>query len=307
MDIIKLFNGFNKYVYYFLILIITILFTLAMINWQGSIFSYSILTFASLSLLYYSFIFRPGSGFTFYTLAVFTGYWVKLSLHVIDRDLIWMEPVGFFNFSFLQWSEVAKVSFAGILGTLFGGIFGLFILRKKYINTKKINFQQNYIYISIFSIVMIGLTIFINEYYNIVHASIPPHYLNIPWPLQGLFNWYIAGPCFFVFMLPLWFSSRSKSFLKLTCILLISSMLVSISIYSRGIVFFQAVIIILSIYCYRKEFPFLNNKMVIKIFVCIFLCISLTAVLSGLRRELFIYNVVSQQPSTPASTTPSSS
>ena len=90
--------------------------------WPGSAMTYGLFTAAFTALLVVGVAWRPGVGYLLLAVVLWIGFWMKLSLHLIDKKSTWMEPTGRFDFSPAAWDEVALVSTVGGLAVLCIGL-----------------------------------------------------------------------------------------------------------------------------------------------------------------------------------------
>lgn len=270
-------------------LLYSLIFVLALIKWQGSSSTFIFLSVSITSLLYLALKFRISAGYVFFVLAIWMGFWLKLSLHVIDPSLPWMEPIGLFNFSINAWDNVALVSTMGCLGVLAGGNISL--LKRKIEplqNRLNINFVKNINILWVIGFIVILLIVFTNEIFHIVQAPIPPVHLGWPLHLQGLFGWAITIGAFLMMMFLFYFSTISGHFLKASMLFIGLSALISISIFSRGILVIQTITLLSAFFVYRDYLPKLSKKQLYSFFLIVFIGVAISVVASQTRRELFI-------------------
>ena len=278
---------------------IFVLFLMAYSAWPGSKSIFVIFSFSFSALLYFAIKSYLSAGYLFLASALWIGYWLKLSLHIIQPALPWMEPIGYFDFSNSAWDEVAIIATIGAFGVLVGGFLcyslcGLF-------NSNYITYERT----SRFRIVcwIVGLSavfsiIVLNEKFSIVHQSIPPSELGLPFHLQGFFNWLMGGGGLLLLMIPLYLEVISGNFLCGTGLVLLASVFIGVSLWSRGTVVFQSLIFIISLYVYKAYLPKFNMDQLLNLFGLMVSAIVLSVGLSEVRREVFFASVkpVSAQP-----------
>ena len=239
----------------------SLIFLLALLKWQGSSYTFIVLTISITSLLYLALKYRTSAGYVFFVLAVWMGYWLKLSIHIIDPSLPWMEPVGLFNFSTSAWDNVALVSSIGSLGVLVGGNVSRIWHKETVVESKStVNLTKKIKLWWLIAFVVIFLIVFLNEIFHIVQASIPPVYLGWPLHLQGLFGWAITTGAFLMLMFLFHISTVSGQFLKASILFVTLSALISISIFSRGILVIQIITLLSALFVYRNFLPKLSKK-----------------------------------------------
>ena len=279
------------------------LFFMTYVVWPGSKKVYLMFTVSFMLLLYFSIKHQPSAGYVFLAFALWIGFWLKLSLHTLDPTLQWMEPTGLFDFSRDSWDKVAIIASVGALAVLFGGLFTLPLKGALKINwltgflsgmdcvalkRKMRDFHMTYWIVGLG--VFFGI-VFLNEIFNIVHSVVPAHSLNLPLHLQGLFNWFVGGGGFLFLMIPLFFDVNSGYFLRGSGLILVVSIIVGISIYSRGVVVFQSLTILLTLFVYHNFLPRIPVKQLLKFFLLIIISVVISIVLTAIRREAFFASV----------------
>ena len=160
------------------ILLVFAIFVTTLIAWPGSKLAYSIFSAVFTLLLYSALKARVSAGYVFLAIALWIGYWLKLSIHIIEPTLPWMEPTGLFDFGKKSWDEVLLISSIGAVAVFVVGTFFLSIKQppNKESFLKVNNIQQANLFWVFGIIVVISITL-LNEIFNIVHAPIPQSYL----------------------------------------------------------------------------------------------------------------------------------
>lgn len=299
------------------LLTIATLFIAAAIAWPGSAYTYLIFSAIFALLLYFAFKRRASAGYVFLVVVLWIGFWLKLSLHILEPTLQWMEPTGLFNFSKAAWDEVAIVSTFGACGVLVGGY-----LFSRLQNVGALNFQpqslvkpdvlgsevqkkiKNFRVASwILGLGAVFVMIFLNERFNIVHQQVPPSVLGMPLHLQGLFNWGMGGGVFLLLMVPFYFEVASDHFIRGVALLLMTSVALGLSLFSRGTVVLQSLTVLAALFVYRDFLPQPSAKQLLQFVALIMAGVAISVVLSQVRREVFIASV---QPASvqPASVQP---
>lgn len=267
----------------------SLIFVLALIKWQGSSYTFILVSVAITSLLYLALKYRISAGYVFFVLTMWLGFWLKLSIHVIDPSLPWMEPIGLFSFSKNAWDEVALISTMGCLGLLVGGniprIWYKKILAK---NKQTINFIKQIKIWWLIAFILIVLIVIVNENFHMVQASIPPVPLGWPFHLQGLFGWAITTGAFILLMILFHISTISGHFLKASILFVLLGAIISISIFSRGVLVIQTITLLAALFVYRDFLPKLSKKQLVSFFVIVLVGVTISVIASQTRRELFI-------------------
>lgn len=275
-----------------IVLIYFFTFLAAGFMWPGSNYSYLVFSASFTALLIFALKSRLTAGYVFFVVALWIGYWLKLSIHIIEPKLTWMEPIGLFDFSSTAWDKVAIISSIGAIGVLLAGCiqfqFQKKILIKVDMDRTPVNLT-NKLWLAGMTAVL--ATVFLNEFFNIVHASIPPVYIGLPFHLQGLFGWCVGGGIFLILMIPFHLSIIHGHFLKATIVLIIASVLIGVSIFSRGTVVFQSIIVLGSFFVYSDFLPKINTRQVIIFVIAMTIGIILSVVISQTRREVFFASI----------------
>lgn len=260
--------------------------------WPGSSYTYLIFSISFTSLLCFMLKKRISSGYAFFVAALWIGYWLKLSMHIINPTLPWMEPTGLFDFTKAAWDQVAFISSVGSLGVLTGGFIHLLVLKKTSfiikVNKKTVASTNIWWLAGLFTIIAV---VVLNESFHIVHASIPPVHMGLPFHLQGLFGWCVGGGVFLVLMIPFYQSVFAGHFIRATVFLILASVLIGVSIFSRGTVVFQSIIIFVALFVYHDLLPKITLKQGLISLMIVITGVLLSATISQTRREIFIASV----------------
>ena len=260
--------------------------------WPGSSYTYLIFSASFTALLYFALKYRVSSGYVFFVAALWIGYWLKLSMHIIDPALPWMEPIGLFDFSKAAWDKVAIISSVGSFGVLIGGCIQVLTQKKVSVKiglNKKLVSSINIWWLV--GLVAIIVVVFLNETFHIVHASIPPVYIGLPFHLQGLFGWCVGGGVFLILMIPFYLSTLYGHFGKASVFLILASVLIGVSIFSRGTVVFQSIIVLVTFFVYCDFLPRITIKQGCMFLITVMIGVLLSVTLSQTRREIFFASV----------------
>ncbi len=142
------------------------------------------------------------------------------------------------------------------------------------------------------ALVIVAATVLVNEYFDINHAGIASPVLDVPWPLQGLFNWFI-GVTSVILLIPIYLEVVSgKPWLIPTVIVLTASAAIALSTGSRGTLAFQSAWIIMVAVAYHPKFRWLNWWRIAQIAG---LCIAMVAVVGAgahVRREQWFLEAI---------------
>ena len=262
--------------------------------WPGSKSTYLIFSILFGLLLHFSLKRRPSVGYVFLAVVLWIGFWLKLSIHVLDPKLPWMEPTGLFDFSRQAWDEVAIVSSVGAAAVLVGGFFFPALVGGLKLGIIFKN-NKNHARLILWMIglgIVLSLVIF-NEIFDVAHQAVPPPILNLPFHLQGLINWGLGGGVFLLLMIPLYSDATSGSLVRGVGLIVAATLAVSISLFSRGSVVFQSLTILLPFFVYRAFLFRPSISQVLKCTALIIIGVSLSVVLSQSRRVAFFASVQS--------------
>ena len=257
--------------------------------WPGSILTYILFSLAFNLLLYSAVKYQITVGYVFLAVVLWIGFWLKLSMHLLYPSM-WMEPTGSFDFSKESFDELAIVSSVGAIGVFLAGFtFGSVKFSfNDYLQVTPSNFNRN---LWIMGLALVVVTIFMNETYHVVQAFKPPPELGLPFHLQGLLNWYFGGGWGILLMLPFYASFYLRKDLNGVVLITLAGVLVSVSIFSRGVMVFQALIIFLSLLVYKKSLHKVGLKRLLQYITIIFLGICISVMVSMERRSSFFKNL----------------
>ena len=277
-----------------LCLFATILIAICYPMWPGSSLSYLALFFSFIMLLVFGITRRPSIGYLILSVVLSIGYFLKLTLHMIDGTINdsskWVEPIGRFNFSAAAWDDVALISSVGALGVLCGGQFW----RRRiddWQGTKDIAWYTPGMRIGGWATVLgvTVLTVALNECFHIFHGGLRPA-LHMPWPMHGLFGWLVSIGIILGGMILIHLDILTNRPLYLSIILFVAvSSALSITTFSRGTLVLQSLPLLTTIILFRKLTPWLNRWNLLGI-MAVFVCgIFLTVFASQQRRDNHLY------------------
>lgn len=274
-------------------LFVVVVFVAAAAKWPGSFPSYVLLSLAFNWLLIDALIKQYSVGYLFLAVVTWIGYWLKFSLNTIF-SAVWMEPIGNFNFSVEQVDTVATVASIGALGILLAGkLFGS-IVGKPHVQPPVFSIIDNryYWWAGLSAVVTLSV---LNEVFHFVQAFRPPPVLDLPFRLQGLITWYFGGGWSLLLMIPFYRSFSTRSDVSAVVMLVLAGVVVSTTVFSRGVLVFQALVILLPMLVYRDLLPKITfRKMALYGFI-IFLGICLSVMAAMERRSNFFEGVAPER------------
>lgn len=249
-------------------MLVAILLVVLWPTWPGSTATYVIFTIVYAALLIVGITQTMSTGYILFAIVLWIGYWLKLSLHLGEEVVTWIEPIGRFSSTVSAWDDVAIVSSVGALGVLCVG----FLWRDR-VETSPVSIDVSWytprVRIISWAIVLliVGFVVVGNEMFNIFHAGLRPN-LDLPWPLQGLFGWLVSVGIVLSLMVlfhldvtagrPLWMA---------TALFFMVSVALSISTFSRGTFVLQALPFMTTLILLRNRIPWLTGRRLLLIAV----------------------------------------
>lgn len=201
-----------------------------------------------------------------------------------------MEPIGNFNFSVEQVDTVATVASIGALGMLLAAkLFGL-IARKPHAQPTASSIIDNRVYwwAGLSAVIIMSV---LNEVFHFVQAFRPPPVLDLPFRLQGLITWYFGGGWSLLLMIPFCRSFFAQSDVNAVAKLVLAGVVVSATVFSRGVLVFLALVILLPMLVYRDLLPKTTFRKVALYGLIIFFGVCLSEMAAMERRSNFFEDV----------------
>jgi len=255
--------------------------------WSGSSSAYLAFSFTFVGLAYFALKKCVSAGFVILSGAMFIGYWLKLSIHVILPDMPWMEPIGSFVDSGPAWDHVVNVVSVGALAVLLAGLLASRTPQiKRTAECAKASRKMLWI-LWLTGYLLLACVIIFNEKFDVLRTPVSPRTLDLPWPMQALFNWFLTTGGLTFLLLPFYLHIRRAGVVIGTVLLVMASAAVGISIYSRGTVVFESLIVLAAFYVYKDKLPHMTKTAMVKIFLIILLGVVATVLLSQDRRQSF--------------------
>lgn len=271
------------------------------LKWPGSFASYALLSLAFNWLFFDAIRKQYSAGYLFLAAVMWIGFWLKFSVNTIFST-VWMEPIGTFDFSVQQVDHVAVVASIGALGTLLAGIlFNKLSEKLQYSHLKAQSFETRYYWIA--GLLAVAIMSTLNEVYQIVQAFRPPPVLNLPFRLQGLITWYFGGGWSILLMIPFYRSFCAQKDVQAVFLLVFAGVIVSTTVFSRGVLVFQALIILLPLLVYRDFLPKPSVNKLTKYLLIIFLGVCISVIAAMERRSNFFESVAPERVTNLSSST----
>lgn len=258
------------------------IFGLTALKWPGSFYAYSFMTFAFWGLLAVGIrhLSVKNVGFALLAILLWVGYWLKLSIHLLN-GMPWVEPIGRFDFSARGWDSVAIVSAIGALAIALVGLLWRFPLDRDQAGEMKTRIIWRpgvrtlvYLFIVTVTITVVSL----NEIYSLSHGGLRPA-VGLVWPLQGLFNWmFVIGIALLILVVFHLDAISGHSMILATLLFMGAVTSLALSQYSRGIAALQSLPLLICLLLWHKHITGLNKRRIIAIIAIMFFGIMVSIV-----------------------------
>ena len=283
----------TAYVACFFGIIFAILFVATVIKWPGSFPTYVLLSLAFNWLLFDALKKQYSAGYVFLALVMWIGFWLKFSVNTVFST-VWMEPIGNFDFSVEQVDTVSIVASIGAFGVMLAGtLFGALVGKLDAQRPAAGGIDNRYFWwVGLAAVAVMSV---LNEVFQIVQAFRPPPVLNLPFRLQGLVGWYFGGGWSILLMIPFYKSFCSQRDISAVVLLVLAGVVISATVFSRGVVVFLALIILLPMLVYRQFLPKITFKKLTVYGLIIFVGVSLSVIAAMERRSHFFERVAPER------------
>ncbi|MDO9132640.1 hypothetical protein [Hydrogenophaga sp.] len=282
-------------------ILVAAIFIATSLKWPGSFASYALLSLAFNWLFFDAILKQHSAGYLFLAAVMWIGFWLKFSVNTIFST-VWMEPIGTFDFSVQQVDHVAVVASIGALGALLAGaLFNKLSKKSQYSHLKAHSFDSRYYWIA--GLLAVAIMSTLNEVYQIVQAFRPSPVLNLPFRLQGLITWYFGGGWSILLMIPFYRSFCAQKDVQAVFLLVFAGVIVSTTVFSRGVLVFQALIILLPLLVYRDFLPKPSANKLTKYLLIIFFGVCVSVIAAMERRSNFFESVAPERATSLSSST----
>jgi len=232
--------------------------------YQGSWYIYSFFSLIYLALLISGVFQKTTYGYTFLTIILWLGFWLKAVIHLI-LDYPFVEPTGLFNGTGPEWDHVLIVASLGALGVIVARlVYGYFFSMQSTMTEERPLLPPNWYNrykVYLWSILASSIIIFavLNILFSFQQVGLVPK--TIIWPLNALFYWLLStGFAMAVTTLLWWEFSSSNNNINTIYFLLLEGMAASVSLLSRGLYIFHIVPLFFSLILNRKRLNGANIK-----------------------------------------------
>lgn len=282
------------------------LFVASMAAWQGSSVSYLVYSVVFLVALVFGARHYLDVGYLLLVVILWTGYWLKMSLHLLDPASTWIEPIGQFDFSPVAWDEVALVASVGGFAVLIAGFLWrmLFIRRWTGVVAVPARYTNRFRFMAWSSVACLtSAVVLLNEGLGIFHAGLRPA-MDLSWPLQGLWGWLVSiGIALMVMVLFHWEVLSGRSLWLATALFVLAVAALSVTSNSRGAYVLQVIPVMAVLVVYRRRIAWLSSRRLFSILFIFILGALVTIGLSQHRRSVTLpqyyegYNLQQDFPS----------
>jgi hypothetical protein len=241
----------RKVVYVFL-LAWCVLFAWGLAIFPGGALYYSGFSFVFLLLLCSGLDGRAGYGYLFATVMLWSGFWLKLVVHLgLNYDFI--EPTGRFTGTPTQWNGVLEVASVGAAGILAGrALYSICMnawLSRDIVHRTMVPgwFISKRKTIWIISLLSSAFFAILNAKLGIQQNGLVPQTILI-WPLNAVIAWVLSSGLSIIMITLLWWDVTlgSRLFGPL-CIIVFEAFFSTISLLSRGVYVFHTIFVFIAL------------------------------------------------------------
>lgn len=242
---------------YLIIIFFSFLFPIGILEYPGSSFDYAIFSIIFFAIAISGF-YRPiGFGYLFFSLMLWLGFWLKITLHLVLK-YPYVEPVGFFRENPTEWNTVLHIASIGGAGVLVGRLLyetipntsTMFFFPGRFTPPPWYSEIRRWVWTSLV-LSCISLS-FLNAFWGIEQIGLVPRTI-LPWPFNAVISWLITnGLAFGVITLLWWDITIGNNIDYVIYFLLIEAFASTVSILSRATYVFHTLPIFLALFINRK-------------------------------------------------------
>lgn len=213
-------------------------------NYPGSKLVYLLFSAVFWLMLITAFGKRTHYGYLFLAIALWLGFWVKLTAHLILK-YPYVEPIGRFESSAAAWDSVLWVAIMASAGVMLGKLLFTLMCRKY---SRVVNMDQARVplwypakrkWVWTLSLAVILGAAAVNLILGIQQIGLVPRTI-LPWPLNALIAWQVSiGSALLLTVLLWWEVSLKKSISVSIYALLIEAATSTATLLSRGVYIFH--------------------------------------------------------------------
>lgn len=237
-------------------------------NYQGSKLVYLLFSVMFWLLLISAFIKRTHYGYLFLTIALWLGFWVKITAHLILK-YPYVEPIGHFESSADAWDTVLWVAIMASAGVMLGNLL-FALMGNKYsraigIDEAKVPvwYPVNRKWIWSFALTLVLGIAAVNMVLGIQQGGLVPRTV-LPWPLNALIAVQVSiGNALLITVLLWWEVTLKKSISVSIYAPLVEAIASTVSLLSRGIYIFHTLPLLFSLFENRQWLVGLSRTKVV--------------------------------------------
>jgi hypothetical protein len=243
-------------------------------SYQGSLVVYISFSFVFLVLLVSLFHKRSGYVYTYLSILLWLGFWLKVTYHLI-LNYPYVEPTGGFIGTGSNWDNVLLVSMVAVAGVVLSHLSFCFLIR----NIKSLGYERkkiptwliglNRFHWVIFALALV-LVVYLNVRYGIYVIGFNVATI-LAWPLNALITLMIGGGGFSAWIaLILWWNVKSgNKIFRSVVYMMLTGLVITASTLSRGQVVFVSVPILYALFLNRAkiiDYSFKNSVFIVAVF-----------------------------------------
>ncbi len=278
-------TNFGFIFFIFCLVVWFLLFIMGLRGYSGSKLAYTLFSILTGIMLISGFGKNISYGYTFLSIFLWLGFWVKLTVHTI-LDYPFVEPVGSFVGTPQAWDEVLYIAIVASLGIFLGKLiyakFIYILLSGEYREESVVPFwyvKKRKCWWGGLSLIAVVVFI-INYKYGIHHIGLVPRTV-LMWPLNAIISWLLnIGLATSVAVMIWWDISLRKNISISIYAIIIESLISSVSILSRAAYVFHALPQLWAVHRFKHKFKDWSLvKTLVLIFIFgLFLVLSISAV-----------------------------
>jgi len=231
---------------------------MGMSSYPGSKLVYALFSTTFWLLLVSAFGKRTYYGYFFLSVALWLGFWVKLTAHLL-LDYPYVEPIGQFDGSSTAWDSVLWVAISASVGVMLGKLLFSWIGKKysRIVSLDKAKIPKWYpahrTWIWALTLTAIIGIATVNLILGIQQIGLTPRTI-LPWPLNALIAWQVSiGSALLLTVLLWWEMSLKKSLAVSVFAILIEAITSTVSLLSRGVYIFHTLPQLFSLFENRRS------------------------------------------------------
>lgn len=237
-------------------------------NYPGSKLLYAFFSISFGLMLLSAFDKRAHYGYLFLVIALWLGFWVKLTAHLILK-YPYVEPIGHFDGSATAWDSVLWVAIMASAGVMSGKLL-FTLMGKQYSRVVGIDqakvptwYLANRKWVWTLSLTVIVGTAVLNLILGINQVGLVPRTI-LPWPLNALISWQVGIGSALLLTVPLWWEVSSKKSIAVSIYaMFIEAVTSTATLLSRGVYIFHTLPQLFSLFENRQGLIGLSRTKVV--------------------------------------------